>query len=354
MAKDPSKTEKATPRRREKAREEGQVARSQDIPIAATLLGVFLIFVFYLPFATDELIAFYRRIFSDPLYFITTLNHQTMYEVVKMLGLLLAPVGIVLLVIGIVANIAQFGILLSFKPMMPKLDKLNPITGLQRIFSMKTLFELLRNVLKLAVASAIAYYLVSYLLEDVFSMASVSVNQQAYLMLRFTLIMVLAFALLSIPIAVVDFLYRRFDFEENIKMSKDEIKEEHKMMEGNPAIKAAVKQKQREMSMLRMMAEVSNSDVVIVNPEHFAVALVYEREQMQAPKVVAKGQDHVALRIKEVAKEHEIPIVENPPLARALYESCELDEFVPENLYEAIAKILAAIYKERGEKKSGV
>lgn len=347
MAKDPSKTEKATPRRREKAREEGQVARSQDIPIAATLLGVFLVLVFYLPFATRELIAYNQRIFSDPLFFIMTLNGQTLYEAIDVLAVLLAPVAVVLLVIGIASNIAQFGILLTFKTMIPKLDKINPISGLQRIFSMKTLFELLRNVAKLLVASAIAYTLESFLLEDVFAMTTVSVNQQAYLMMRYTLIMVLAFALLSIPIAVVDFLYRRFDFEENIKMSKDEIKEERKMTDGNPAIKAAVKQKQREMSMLRMMAAVSKSDVVIVNPEHFAVALSYERDKMEAPKVVAKGQDNVALRIKEVAKEHDIPLVENPPLARALYQNCELDTYIPENLYEAIAKILAAIYKGR-------
>jgi flagellar biosynthetic protein FlhB len=347
MAKNPSKTEKATPRRRQKAREEGQVARSQDIPIAATMLGIFLILVFYLPFVSKELIAFYRQLLADPLFFMAGVNHGTLYEVVKMFGLLLAPVALILLVIGIASNIAQFGILLTFKPLMPKLDKLNPVSGLQRIFSMKTLFELLRNVLKLTMASVIAYYLVAYLIEDVFSLSSVPVNQQSYLLLRYTMIMILAFALLSIPIAVIDFLYRKFDFEENIKMSKDEIKEEHKMMEGNPQIKAAIKRKQREMSMTRMMAEVSRSDVVIVNPEHFAVALVYERDKMQAPKVVAKGRDNVALRIKEVAKEHEVPVVENPPLARALYQSCEIDEFIPENLYEAIAKILATIYKKK-------
>ncbi len=347
MARDPGKTEKATPRRREKAREEGQVARSQDIPIAATLLGVFLIFVFYLPYAADALVAYYRRIFSDPLYFITALNRQTLYESAKVFGALFLPVALILLVIGIASNIAQFGILLSFKPLMPKLEKLNPVSGLQRIFSMKTLFELLRNVLKLSVASAIAYFLITYLLEDVFAMATVSVNQQAYLLLRYTLVMLLAFALLSTPIAVIDFLYRRFDFEENIKMSKDEIKEEYKMTEGNPTIKRAIKQKQREMSMLRMMSEVSKADVVIVNPEHFAVALLYDRVKMQAPKVVAKGQDNVALRIKEVAREHGVPIVENPPLARSLYQNCELDAFIPENLYDTIAKILAAIYKEQ-------
>ncbi len=347
MAKDPSKTEKATHKRRQKAREEGQVARSQDIPISATLLAVFLLLLFYIPYASDLLIDYNKQLFADPLFFSPGLNKQSILNAVKTFALLILPVFLTLLTVGILSNVSQFGFLFTFKSMAPKLDKINPVSGLQRLLSLKTLFELVRNVLKLAMASTIAFFLLTYLLDDVLRFAYIPVNQEGYYLIRYTLIMILAFALLSIPIAVIDFLYRRYDYEENIKMSKHEVKEEHKMFEGNPAVKSAIRKKQREMSMLRMMAEVAKADVVIVNPEHYAVALAYERGKMQAPRVVAKGIDHVALRIKEVAREHNVPITENPPLARSLYQGCEIGDFVPENLYAAIAKILAKIYKKK-------
>jgi flagellar biosynthetic protein FlhB len=166
-------------------------------------------------------------------------------------------------------------------------------------------------------------------------------------MIKYTLIMLLGFALLSVPVSVIDLFFRKHEFEESIKMSKHEIKEESKLYEGNPQIKSAIRKKMREMGMTRMMAEVAKADVVITNPEHYAVALQYKKGSMQAPKVVAKGVDRIALRIKEKAKKHHIPIEENPPLARALYASCEIGEYIPENLYQAIAKIFAKIYKKR-------
>ncbi|WP_200763825.1 flagellar biosynthesis protein FlhB [Nitrosophilus alvini] len=348
MAKDPSKTEKATPRRREKAREEGQVAKSQDIPISASLLVVSLLLIFYIPYAYEKLFELFRYVFANPLHLIVSTNKMTLTEILKIMGILIFPVFLALFVTGFVSNIAQFGFLFTLKPMVPKPDKINPISGLQRLVSLKTLFELVKNLLKLSVAVIISYFLVKFLLADVFRFYSVSVNQEAYFLVKYTLIMILAFAILSIPIAVIDYMFRKHEYEENIKMSKHEIKEEHKLYEGNPQIKSAIKRKQREMSMMRMMAEVAKADVVITNPEHYAVALQYKRGQMQAPKVIAKGKDRVALKIKEVAIEHKIPIEENPPLARSLYSTCEIGDFVPENLYQAIAKILAKIYRKKG------
>ncbi len=350
MAKDPSKTEKATPRRREKAREEGQVAKSQDIPISASLVAVFLAFVFYIPFVFKKLYELFVYFFSDPLYNIPENNLNTVLFVVKNLAILLLPLFLVLLVIGIFSNVAQFGFLLSFKVLQPKLEKLNPINGLQRLFSLKTLFELFKNLLKLAVAFVVSYYLVQYLLDGVFRFATTPIYDDAYTIVRFTLIMILGFALLSIPVSVIDFLFRKYEYEESIKMSKEEIKEEQKLYEGNPQIKAAIRKKMREMSLTRMMAEVARADVVITNPEHYAVALKYEKEGMQAPKVVAKGVDRIALKIKEEAMKHNVPIEENPPLARALYNSCEIGDYIPHELYQAIAKIFAKIYKKRGER----
>jgi flagellar biosynthetic protein FlhB len=234
---------------------------------------------------------------------------------------------------------------------MPKLERINPISGLGRIFSRKTLFEIVRNVLKLLIATVIAYFLYEKVFKESASLFFVPVNQQVYLMFKYILMMILFFALLSMPIAVIDFLFRRWEFEENIKMSKHEIKEEQKMYEGNPQIKAAIRRKQRELAMSRMMAEVEKADVIITNPTHFAVALKYEREKNEpAPKVVAKGKDKLAERIIEKAKENNIPVIQDPPLARALYKSCEIGDYIPEQFYQVVAKILAKVYKEKNIK----
>ncbi|NPA53878.1 MAG: flagellar biosynthesis protein FlhB [Aquificae bacterium] len=347
MAKDPSKTEKATPRRRQKAREEGQVPRSMDIPIAASLLAVFLMMFFYIPFSFDYLLKYFKYTFSDPFHKIPELNTVFIYDTIKIFGILVAPVFFFLLAVGIISNVAQFGFLFTFKPLVPKLNRLNVISGLGRLFSLKTAFELLRNLLKLSFATLVAYFLVKNIISQTFSMSFISLHDEIYYLFKYVMTLILAFALMSIPIAIIDFLYRRWEYEENIKMSKEEIKEERKLYEGNPQIKAAIRKKQRELAMMRMMAEVPKADVVITNPDHYAVALKYERGKMAAPKVVAKGKNLVAEKIKEIAKKHNVPIVEDPPLARTLYTSCEVGDFIPENLYVAIAKILAQIYKGR-------
>ena len=347
MAKDPDKTEKATPRRRQKAREEGQVAKSMDVAVSASLVTVFLAFLFYIPYLFKRLYALFVYYFAHPFYNLPDTNRVVLYEVAKELALLIAPIFLLLLIIGVFANIAQIGFLITFKPLIPKLEKLNPVSGLKRLFSLKIVFELFKNLLKLIVAITVSYYIVKYLLQDVFAFATTPVSSDAYIMLKYSMILILAFALLSIPVAVIDFFFRKYEFEESIKMSKHEVKEEMKLYEGNPQIKSAIRKKMREMSMRRMMAEIPKADVVITNPEHFAVALQYKKGKMFAPKVIAKGADIMAMKIKEEAKKHHIPIEENPPLARALYQSCEIGDFIPENLYQAIAKIFAKIYAKK-------
>jgi flagellar biosynthetic protein FlhB len=348
MAKDPSKTEKATPRRRQKAREEGQVAKSQDIPISASLVAVSILLIFYIPFAFKQLYKLFIYFFSDPFHHISQNSVAVIFFVIKELAFLLFPIFLVLFIIGIASNVIQVGFLITFKALAPKLEKLNPISGILRLFSLKTLFELFKNLLKLLVAIVVSYFLVSYLLDDVFRFAKTSIYDDSYFLVKYLFIMVLAFAILSIPIGVIDFFFRKHEFEENIKMSKQEIKEEQKQYEGNPQIKAAIRKKMREMSLTRMMAEVAKADVVITNPEHYAVALKYEREGMRAPKVIAKGADNVALKIKEEAKKHGVVIEENPPLARSLYSSCEIGDYIPQDLYQVVAKIFAKVYKKKG------
>ncbi len=348
MAKDPSKTEKATPRRRQKAREEGQVPRSMDIPIAVSLLTVFLMMFFYIPYAYSNLYRYFRYTFADVFYKIPEINTVFIYDTVKIFIILIAPVFLLLIIAGVASNVAQFGFLLTLKPLVPKLNRLNVISGLGRLVSLKTGFELVRNLLKLSFASAVAFFLVKNMISQTFSMSFIPLGDEVHFLFKYMFVLLLSFTLISVPIAVIDFLYRRWEYEENIKMSKEEIKEERKLYEGNPQIKAAIRKKQRELAMMRMMAEVPKADVVITNPEHYAVALQYKRGEMAAPKVIAKGKNNIAEKIKEIAKENNIPIVEDPPLARSLYSSCEVGDFIPENLYVAVAKILAKIFKKRG------
>jgi flagellar biosynthetic protein FlhB len=344
VAKDPSKTEKATPRRRQKAREEGQVLKSQDIPIAVSLLLTAVTFFFYLPYLFYKLQGLFRYSLSQSY----TLNlSSTFLTLIFHFFTLILPIMLVLLLGGIGANVAQFGFLLSFKPLVPKLDNVNPVKGLSRIFSIKTFFESLKSTLKLAVAVVVGYFTVKSILTGFYSYASFGFGKQVELLARSLVLLFFTFALLSVPIALADFLFRRWEYEENLKMSKQEVKEERKQYEGHPLVKSAIRRRQREIAMRRMMAEVPKADVVITNPTHYAVALKYERGKMHAPKVVAKGKDRLALKIKEVAFENNVPIEENPSLARALYESCEVGDFIPEKFYRVVAKILARVYRAR-------
>jgi flagellar biosynthetic protein FlhB len=349
VAKDPSKTEKATPRRRQKAREEGQVLKSQDVPIAASLILLAIMFYFYLPFLFLKVRAIFTYTLSEakaageemPLLFLTTFQN---------FALLFFPLALFLLAVGIFSNVSQFGFLFTLKTLKPKLETINPIKGLGRLFSIKTLFETFKNTLKLALATVVGYFAVKHILSGFYSFASIPLFSQVELMGKSIVLLFFIFGLLSIPIAGADFLYRRWEYEENLKMSKEEVKEERKQYEGHPLIKSAIRKKQREIAMRRMMAEVAKADVVITNPEHFAVALKYERGRMKAPKVVAKGVDEVALKIREVALENGVPIEENPPLARALYESCDIGDYIPEEFYRAVARILAKIYRRSAKR----
>ncbi len=344
MAKDPSKTEKATPRRRQKAREEGQVLKSQDVPIALSLITVAALLYFYIPFAYKKLIAAFSYTFQSVLSF--SLNNIVV-TLSYILLILLLPIFVILITVGVAGNVGQFGFIFSTKPITPKFDNINPVKGLQRLFSIKTVFETFRNTLKLIVAFTVGYYLAKFLLSGFSSLAFIPFNDQVYLFIKYALIVIFVFGLLSIPIAAADYLFRRWEYEENLKMSKYEVKEERKQYEGHPLIKSAIRKRQREIAFKRMMAKVPEADVVITNPEHYAVALKYERGKMNAPQVIAKGADYVALKIKEIAAEHGIPIEENPELARALYESCDVGDYIPEEFYRVVAKILAKIYRRK-------
>jgi flagellar biosynthetic protein FlhB len=344
LAKDPSKTEKATPRRRQKAREEGQVLKSQDVPIAFSLIITSLALIFYMPFVFNKC----RDLTYYSLSQVYTLNIQhILFTSVYIFFLTITPLFILLLLTGIFSNVIQFGFIFTSKTLIPKLSNINPISGLRRIFSIKTFFETVKNTLKLSIAILVGYFVSKYILKDFYSFSFMSLNNQIEFLVKGLILLFFSFGLLSIPIAGADFLFRKWEYEENLKMSKEEVKEERKQYEGHPIVKSAIRKRQREIAMKRMMAEVPRADVVITNPTHYAVALKYERGRDRAPKVIAKGVDSIALKIKEIAVENGIFIEENPELARTLYYSCDIGDYIPEELYRVVAKILAKVYRSK-------
>ena len=262
--------------------------------------------------------------------------------------MIIGPVFLAMLVIGVGINVAQVGFKISPKALELKLDKLNVANGLKRLFSMKSAVQLVRDPLKLAVVSLVAFIAIRNEFDGFFILPDLSVVQLATTLGRLALIIALKIGVAILVIAVLDYMYQRYEFEKSIKMSKQDVKEEYKDTEGSPQVKSRVRQIQREMSRRRMMTEVPAADVVITNPTEIAVALKYDPDEMGAPTVLAKGQRLIAQKIKEIAEEHGVPIFEDKPLARVLYKMCDIGQMVPASLYRAVAEVLAHIYRLKG------
>ena len=349
MAKDPARTEKATPKRRQQAREEGSVPRSQDFDAAILLWGNFFLLL-GLGGATvaalgEQLVHFLSL--ARPGILTSGGETALVWEVGRALLRILGPFLALNFLLALVGGLVQRGWSPSTKPLIPKFSRLNPAQGFQRIFSARSLVELLKSVLKLLILSWVAWRAVAPHLPDLLDTSRMPLPQ-ALALLRGTLFVLYRNTLLAmLVIAVADFLYQRHTFEESIKMTKQEIKDEMKDQEGN----AEVKRQQRSIMMAaarrRMIAAVPKATVVVTNPTHVAVALRYDSETL-APVCVAKGLDHLALKIREKAKEHGITILERPELARALYRQVEVDETIPAELYQAVAQVIAFVYRLKG------
>ncbi len=262
-------------------------------------------------------------------------------------GIVLAVLGVfaVAFVVGIIANIAQFGFLFTFQSIKPSFGKLNPINGFKTLFSKRSLVQLGKQLLKLTVVSIILYTEISsnmYVFAEVGQMAPIAI---VGLMMNLIFDISWKFGLMLIVIGLLDYAYERWQLEENLKMTKQEVKDEFRQSEGNPEAKAAMKRRQRETARRRMMQAVPRATVVVTNPTHFAVALEWDDVEMDAPVVIAKGADLLAKRIRDIAREHNIPIMENPPLARTLYDRVDLDQAIPPNLYAAVAQVIAFVYQ---------
>jgi flagellar biosynthetic protein FlhB len=345
------RSEKATGKRRTEARRRGQVVISREIPstlILFTLLGVF---VFSGPYLLDQLTRLVAGIFGRlHLIRVHTLGDAgaMMLDLTQTSLLLLAPICLPLLVAGFIGNVLQVGLELHSEAMSPKFSKLNPMAGLKRIFSLRGLVELAKSLLKILFVGAIAWSVMSGYLTEFPTLVRRDVGSIWDFTHTAAFKIILYVSLALVVLAALDYLYQRWQHEENLKMTKQEVKDERKQTEGDPQVKARIRTLQRQAAYQRMMAEVPTSDVVITNPTHLAVALRFDPAEMSAPKVTAKGADYIAERIREIAKESNVPIVENKPLAQALYKMADPGDSIPVDLYRAVAEVLAYVYRLKG------
>lgn len=350
---DEEKTEKATPKKRQDARKKGQVFQSRDLSAAILLLAIIFSLRLFGSFMTTEVIRFFDLMMKE---YNGKLASFTVSDVINLYGAflgvifrILMPTFGVAVVVALGAQLAQIGFLFTTEPVMIKLEKLNPLKGFKRMFSLNALVELLKSIAKISIIGLVGYWYVASRSEELLQMVHMDVRESAFLMMDLVIEVGLRMALVLLMIGIIDFMYQKWSYEKNLKMSKKEIKDEYKQQEGNPEVKAKIKQKQRQISMQRMMQEVPKADVIITNPVHFAVAIKYDLEKAQAPYVIAKGQDYLAIRLKEIGKAHRVHVVENKPLARALYASVEVGQTIPQELYQAVAEILAFVYNMKGK-----
>ncbi|MGE7917875.1 flagellar biosynthesis protein FlhB [Viridibacillus sp. NPDC093762] len=342
------KTEKATPKKRLDARKKGQVLKSQDVTSAIVLLSVFLFLLFGAASMRDSIMAFFKQTFSRYLL-VESISISSVMEVYKEVMIEMAFVLLPIMVIAVIASLAgnflQFGLLFTTESLKFDLKKIDPIKGLKRMFSMRAIIELLKSVLKITFIGSVTTVILLMNIDDVLSLSFKSPWVTLITVGKLTVIMGIAASFTLFCVAILDYFYQKFDYEKNLKMSKQDIKDEYKNTEGDPLIKSKIKQRQREMAMRRMMSEVPKADVVITNPTHYAIALQYDDESMDAPKVVAKGTDFIAQKIKLIAKENDVVMVENRPLARAMYDQVEVGGRIPDEFFKAVAEVLAYVYR---------
>ena len=348
------KTEKATSKKRKDAREKGQVRQSTEVNTAFCCVVMFGLLFMIWPWFIDQL----KDIFNEHLSrqsIMEAVGGMTINEItailsrvlMDMLGALFPILGAAI-VAGIAINLLQVGFLFTTKSLGMKLNRISPISGFKRMFSVKTFVDLLKSLLKIIILGYIAYSEYNKLLEGFPMYVGLDIQATFIQIMRAAFLLALKMCIALVFIAAADFLYQWWKYEKDLRMTKQEVKDEYKLMEGDPKVKGKIRQKQRQMSMMRMMSKVPEADVVITNPTHYAVALKYDEKISNAPLVVAKGQDYIAIKIKEVALENNVEIVENKPLAQSLYALCEIDDEIPADLYQAVADILVFVYRQRG------
>lgn len=347
------KTEEATPKKKSDARKKGQVARSKEVGLALTLLASTLILVILGSYVGDNLLATTRMFLSN--YLMTNLDYNNLQNLILIvlwrLAIIILPVVVPIMIFGIVANFIQVGFMFTVEPIKPQLSKLNPLNGLKRMFSFRTFVETLKDIAIIGVLGYISYTFIRDNYNTLLNLGNSRIELLPAIFGKLVISIFFKITIVMIVIATVDFVYQKYKYNKELRMTKQEIKEEFKQQEGDPQIRSKIKQRQREMASRRMMQAVPNATVVVTNPTHIACALKYDEGKDSAPTLVAKGADNIAIKIKEVAKENNIPIMENRALARLIYNEVEIDSVIPTEMYQAVAEILAVVYKMKKKKK---
>lgn len=349
------KTEPATAKKLKDARDEGKVAKSRELNSAFDLSVLFLCLKIFVSFVGGKFIDIFSYIYENMPDFVKIneggLSVQAAAGLIASVTLksliIMLPFMAFGFVVTLLVSIVQVGWKVSTKPMKPELSKLNPLNGFKRIFSKDSLFELVKSILKIVIIIYIAYTSIKDNANDLFALYDLGLNQAVALVGTLIINTGIKISIVYLVIGLADFIYQKHKFNEDMKMTKQEVKDEYKNTEGDPQIKGRQRRKMQEVSQKRMMQDVPKADVVITNPTHFAVALKYEAKVSSAPVVLAKGEDYLAQKIKEVARENKIEIVENKPLARMLYHNVDVGAEIPPELYQAVAEVLAAVYKAK-------
>lgn len=351
------KTEQATPKKLEDARKEGQVAKSKELAVGFTLLAMFVFLKIWISTLGNQFLEIFKVTYNkipdlasqmasgDQIWYFFVYIRQVIFR----LMLYLSPFFLVAVAVGFVVEIFQVKWKPTAKPLKPKFEKFNPISGVKRIFSLQSLAELLKSILKIVLIGYLVYSTLNDKWSYILILLDLPVINGLSLMGDIVINLGIKISAFYIVIAFADFAFQKWKFSEDMKMTKQEVKDEYKQSEGDPQVKGQIKQKMLQASRRRMMQDVPKADVVITNPTHFAVAIKYDSTVADAPIVVAKGADHLAAKIKETARENKVEIVENKPLARMLYYNVELGHVIPPELYKAVADILAYVYKLQGK-----
>ena len=346
------KTEPATQKKLEDARKEGKVAKSKDLTQAAELVALFLLLKIFVGYVGGRMVNIFNATHGRIAEFVAVNEGKLsvaaisalVFDMIIEILLMVWPFFVFGVIVSFLVSVYQVGWKVSSKTMQPKLSKFNPINGFKRILSKDSLFELLKSVVKVGVIIYIAYTSIAEEANNLFILYEIHLNQAVALVGEIIMDVGLKISIVYVVVGLADFIYQKFKFSNEMKMTKQEVKDEYKNIEGDPQIKGRIRQKMREVSQRRMMQDVPKADVVITNPTHFAVAIKYDAEVSRAPVVVAKGEDFLAQKIKEVARENHVEIVENKPLARMLYHNVDIGSEIPPELYQAVAEVLAMVY----------
>lgn len=347
------KTEKPTAKKIRDARKKGNVAKSKEVVNVVTFLGIIFVFSILSDFIIrqlEELISMFLTMDIS-----NSLNEDMIQPIMlkTMLTLFMSflPIGFIVMVLGVIGNIMQTGFLFSPEALKPKLDKLNPVTGFKNMFSMKALGTLFKSLAIIIFLGIIGFIFIK---NNYYSIINIGNIYTPYLIPAIRELIVNLFKIIMVGLVVVgvaDYGYQLYTYNKNMKMTKQEVKEEFKQMEGDQLVKAKIKQKQRQIASQRMMEAVPTATVILTNPTHLSIALRYEKGVDSAPVVVAKGADLVAMKIREIAKEHDIPIIENKPLARLMFKEVEINQEIPVDMYQMVAEVLTQVYKIKSKKK---